>query len=159
GDASGIWDRHRARTTTATDGHFRLSGLPMRDDCSIRVDPPEDQPYFPTAMLVRAQPGGGPIELNPQIKRGIWLIGKVIDRDSKSPLRARFLYGAVPDNPRLPPAAGIVAEFIQYTRADDGTFRTPVLPGRGYLGLTIESPANKHYEFVPHQMIRAEPSN
>src|SRR5262249_1035690 len=132
GDAYGIWDRHRARATTAADGRFRLTGLPMRDDCTLRVESPAAQPYFPIALSVRTQPGLGPIELNPKLKRGIWLTGKVFDRDSKAPLWCRFAYGAVLDNPHLTATSELTYEIFQFSRADDGTFRTPVLPGRGY---------------------------
>ncbi|HKB04433.1 MAG TPA: sigma-70 family RNA polymerase sigma factor [Gemmataceae bacterium] len=145
-DAYGIWDRHRARATTAADGRFRLTGLPMRDDCTLRVEPPTDQPYFPITLHVRPRPALGPIELNPKLKRGIWLTGKVIDRDSKVPLRANYQYGAAPDNSHLPPNGVLTYEFRQFNRADDGTFRTPILPGRGYLGVTLEPPADKLYE-------------
>jgi RNA polymerase sigma factor (sigma-70 family) len=163
----GEMDRQLARTTTGSDGKFRLTGLPMRDQTTLRVDAPIGEPYLPIKITIPAGPGLEPIELKPRLKRGIWLTGKILDIDSKLPVRARVEYGAIPDNPNLAGVTGPVYEYyFPQNRADDGTFRIAVLPGRGYFAITVPEPMSKLYErgqgdaIAPdYSIIPAVPSN
>jgi RNA polymerase sigma factor (sigma-70 family) len=164
--AGGRMDSYLAWATTDADGRYKLTGLPMTRWTALRVEPPAGHPYLAALATVTPPPGLGPIELNPRLKRGVWLIGKVFDRDSKAPVRVQFNYGAVPDNPHLPQPFRLAHELFRHNRADDGTFRTAVLPGRGYLSVGVEPPNDKWYERgqgvtsdLGDGIIRAEPAN
>jgi RNA polymerase sigma factor (sigma-70 family) len=164
--AGGRMDNYLAQATTDTAGRFTLTGLPMSQWTALRVESPADQPYLPAVVSITPPPGLGPVQVNPKLKRGVWLTGRVFDRVSKAPVRVQFNYGAEPDNPHLPVAVQLAHEFFRYSRSNDGRFRTAVLPGRGYLAVWLDPPSDAAYERgqgalidQADPIIRAKPGN
>jgi beta-lactamase regulating signal transducer with metallopeptidase domain/protocatechuate 3,4-dioxygenase beta subunit len=126
------------RTRTDPSGHFRIEGLPIEPGGDVAVFPKES-PYLGTLMKLADRPAGEVIHLDMRLRRGIVVHGKVTDKASGKPVRAIVRYTPVADNPeigRTPGYREVAAEGSYTTAADtkaDGSFRIPVLPGRGLL--------------------------
>ena len=119
--ASGHWevpDRY-VQAITDAQGHYRLVGLPRGREGNVRAVAPvdfplrgyvdrkaapqgprdEDLPYLPASIKV-GEPGGmGPIKLDINLKRGVWVTGRVIEADTGKPVRAQVEYYVFADNP------------------------------------------------------------
>ena len=80
-----------------------------------------------------------------KIKRGIWLTGTIRDRETKNPVQATVRYSAELDNPHLKGIPEFTIEHELRSRQDDGVYRIAVLPGKGYLSVTLMSPDHPRY--------------
>jgi len=130
------------RCTTKTDlvGCFRLDGLPKGADNQIMFAPPADQPYVPALVRVPDTPGLEPVKIDFEMKRGVWVEGKITDRDTGKPIHgASVSYHPPANNPALANFAGN-SWAVPYTDqpADtcaDGTFRIPAFSGKGVIAV------------------------
>jgi len=142
---SGVIDRHRAWTQTDAAGRYTLRGLPAERDLQIRVDPPDGEPYLAITAHVPDQAGLEAVKLDLKIKRGIWLTGKVLDRETKNPVQATVRYSAELDNPHLTGIPDFTTEYELRSRQDNGEYRVAILPGKGYLSVLTGSPDHPRY--------------
>jgi protocatechuate 3,4-dioxygenase beta subunit len=129
---------------TDKDGKYRFDSLPGdglggRNDFGIPVlaIPPADQPYLVGFQEVKFGPGVEAMTVDFNLKRGVWVQGKVTNKATGNPVAARIEYRISPDNPHRKDAADF-ARFPSlpadlYRTRSDGTFRIPVLPGPGVL--------------------------
>jgi RNA polymerase sigma factor (sigma-70 family) len=143
--ASGVIDRHRAWAMTDAKGRYALTGLPVEKETTLRVEPSEAEPYVAITAPLPDQAGLEPIPLDLKLKRGVWLTGRVLDRETKQPVSASVRYAANLENPHLKEVPGFTVEFDRRTRPDDGSFRMPILPGRGWLAIQAGSPDHPRY--------------
>ena len=136
------------RTKTDDAGHFRLVGMPIEDGTEIFAFP-EDEPYFGKLVKTKGGAGKEPLILELEVARGIWAEGKVTDKVTGHPVQGAVRYAAAADNPHIDEVSG----YRELSRVEgpyatsrelkkDGTFRVPVLPGRG---VVIVSEAGPHY--------------
>jgi hypothetical protein len=95
-----------------------------------------DQPYLPAVKPILEPLATRTVIRDFDLKRGIWIRGRVIDKETGQPRLAMLDYFLFGDNPH----ASEVPEFDsgfggmgQYRTAVDGTFRLIGLPGRGLL--------------------------
>ncbi len=140
---SGSTLRIDGEISTETDAHgrYRLLGLPKErgEGHKLSVYPPLDRPYFVTRRIqAPAGPGFEPLKFDIALKRGIWITGKVTDRDSGKPVRAvvdyfPFLANAhTRDYRNFDPNIAMSIEIKTRYKADpEGRFRIPGLPGGG----------------------------
>jgi len=142
---NGLIDRHRTWTMTDAAGRYTLRGLPAERDLQIRVDPPDGEPYLAITAHVPDQAGLEAVKLDLKIKRGIWLTGKVLDRETKNAVQATVRYSAELDNPHLKGIPDFTTEHELRSRQDNGEYRVAILPGKGYLSVTLGSPDHPRY--------------
>jgi len=136
---SSFFNYSRITSSTDKDGRFRLAGMPLGVGNEVAVIPPEDQPYLLSQYKLPDSGGLKPIKIDLTLKGGIWLRGRVTDRNTGKPVEARVRYSAAISNPQIDQVPGI--GDVQYSNGDmgssytreDGTFRIAVLPGRGLL--------------------------
>jgi beta-lactamase regulating signal transducer with metallopeptidase domain/protocatechuate 3,4-dioxygenase beta subunit len=122
-------------------GRYRLVGLPKASGHRLSVYPPLDRPYFTTEFLeVPAGPGLGPVPFDIELKRGLWIIGRVADSRTGRPVQAAihyypFLANANAKGYRNFDANRYSVEWTgtRYRTDADGRFRVVGLPGRGIL--------------------------
>jgi protocatechuate 3,4-dioxygenase beta subunit len=124
------------------DGHYRLVGLTKGRGTLLGVYPPADQPYFITHTLEvpDAGPGLGPVPFDIELKRGIWITGRVLDAKTGAPVAAEIHYAPFLANPNASGFANFVANRttipdpgeLGFTDKD-GRFRVVGLPGKGLL--------------------------
>ncbi len=121
------------RAVADAEGRYRLLGMPKGEGNVIRAGPPDSEPYLMSVRSVPDKPGLGPVTVDFQLKRGVWIKGRVIDQATRQPVHAQLQYGVFEDNPHRKEAPGFSVDLYLQTRAADGTFRFPGLPGRGVL--------------------------
>jgi hypothetical protein len=78
-----------------------------------------------------------PVRVDFALKRGTWIRGRVTDKATGKPVRAKVRYAAFRDNPHLRGAPGFDGSARAATRAD-GSFTVLGLPGRGLLAVKAE---------------------
>jgi RNA polymerase sigma factor (sigma-70 family) len=123
-------------TTCDGQGRFRLTGMSKNQDNSLNVVA-DDQPYVKVDKPVGDPKGVGPVQADVELKRGVWVEGKVIDKSSGRPVKAIVHYVAFRDNPHVkdyPDATIYHGPGLfdpEYRTAADGRFRAVALPGGG----------------------------
>ena len=138
---------HRVlRTRTDQAGHYRLEGMPIGERNEIILMPPEDAPFFASLSKLKSPPGAGPITADFVLKHGVWAKGKVTSKADGKPMRANLRFVAAADNPLVDQAPGFRDLMFNgdysYARPTepDGSYRIPVLPGRGLLAVEFWEP-------------------
>jgi RNA polymerase sigma factor (sigma-70 family) len=134
-DPRPIDERVILRAVTDRGGHYRITGLPLGKGVGLRTAPPPGQPYLMKVSEVPERPGLGPVPLDVDLKRGVWIHGKVSDKVTGKPVRCRYLYFAFQDNPHLKEVGQLDPGTQDERVAEDGTFRVAGLPGRGIVAV------------------------
>src|SRR5262249_21163949 len=80
------------RAVTARDGRYRLTGLPKEDGHPLRAARPAGQPYLTAERRVADSPGLEPVTVDFELKRGVWLSGKVTDKVTGKPVYCQVQY-------------------------------------------------------------------
>jgi protocatechuate 3,4-dioxygenase beta subunit len=142
------------RTITDKDGKYQLNGMPKGVGNVIRAGPPEGAPYLMAVHSVGDSPGLEPITADFNLKRGVWIIGKVKDKETGQPARAVFDYGIFEDNPNRKEVPTWSLDGYTYNHAVDGTFRIVTLPGRGLIGVRAYPPDNRYRMSVGADQIK-----
>jgi hypothetical protein len=126
---------HIVQTITDARGHYTLTGLPKGKGNKIMVVPADDQPYLVAAADVSDSPGFDPVTLDFELKRGVWIEGRLTDKTTGKPVLGMVHYLArvsnvyVRDYPRYEP----IDNRRTWNVRPDGTFRIVGLPGPGLL--------------------------
>jgi RNA polymerase sigma factor (sigma-70 family) len=123
------------RTTADADGRYRLLGLPAGKGYSIAVMPGKDQPYVPRHIDVPDGTGVSEVTVDIELKRGVWIEGKITDKVTGKPLKGSVEYFSRYANPNLPNFPGydgtILTGDLVAGAKEDGTYRVVGLPGPG----------------------------
>jgi beta-lactamase regulating signal transducer with metallopeptidase domain len=149
---------------TDANGRYRLIGLPMGEGNKLFIAPNREQPYFVRELDVPGSPELGPIQLDVELHRGIWITGRAIDKITHKGVAARPYYFPFLDNPyarKLPEFHGDTMdgnEDFRWTRPD-GTFRLVGLPGRAIVGVWAANFDSKYRSGVGASEIRGLTKN
>jgi RNA polymerase sigma factor (sigma-70 family) len=140
------WSWAMGESTVDGQGRFRLAGMPKAPRNYLKAAA-DDQPYVKVFKPVGDPQGLGPVKADIELKRGVWVTGRVIDRTSGRPVRAIVQYLTFRDNPHVrdyPEAAlfrGITGSGeVAYRTDADGRFRAVALPGGGLLAVRSLEP-------------------
>ncbi|HZY85907.1 MAG TPA: sigma-70 family RNA polymerase sigma factor, partial [Gemmataceae bacterium] len=90
-----------AQAVTDAEGRYRLDGLPKGAGNKIVAVPGHDRPYPVSFRDVPDSPGLGPVTVDIELKRGVWVEGKITDKLTGKPAKAYLEYFALSDNPNL----------------------------------------------------------
>jgi protocatechuate 3,4-dioxygenase beta subunit len=122
-------------TRTDAQGRYRLAGLPKGPGNRILVVPDDsDQPYVVSARDVPDTPGLDPVTVDAELKRGVWITGKVTDMVTGRPVPgANVEYFTFYSNPNHSDYDGFAASILWHFvgTEDDGTYRVAGIPGPG----------------------------
>ena len=154
------------RATTKKDGTYRLDSLPgpiarqrgLKSFPAIAI-PPSDRPYLPAHKKVSVGRPSEPLLVDFALVLGVWAEGRVVDRRTGKPVRAVVEYHPEAENPNLKnflDYAGPLARLGLFHTREDGSFRVPVLPGRGLLTAQATSGAYRPQEALPNDKARRE---
>lgn len=129
------------RTTTDAEGRYRLAGLPKGEGNKIVLVPPDDQPYPTVHAVVPDHPGFGPVTIDFDLKRGVWIEGKITDKKTGQPVRGSVEYFSLYENPNLRDHPGFDGTILHDGRRikatkEDGSYRVVGLPGPGLVAVS-----------------------
>jgi hypothetical protein len=126
------------RTTTDAQGRYRLTGMPKGEGNKIRILPPRDLPYVAVHAEVPDTPGLDPVTVDIELRRGVWIEGKLTDKVTGKPLRGAVEYFSHYSNPNLrdyPGFDGTFPPFFGRGSREDGSYRVVGLPGPGLIAV------------------------
>ncbi len=129
-------DTRHMRTMTDTDGRFRITGMPPGTGHVLEAKPPKSEPYLMASHDVTLSLDDGPAkEIEIPVKKGIWIEGKVTDKQSGKPLSGNVDYLALEKNPHTLDKLGLKQawQMHRYRIGKEGRYRTLGLPGAGVL--------------------------
>src|SRR5690606_35422328 len=114
-------------------------GLPKGDEHQLSVFPPLDQPYFIVDDIpAPAGPGLEIVKRDIDLKRGMWITGRVTDNKTGDPVQAAIHYYPRLDNEHAKDHRNFQANRFsanwtgsRYRTDDQGRYRVVALPGRG----------------------------
>ncbi|MGA2258604.1 MAG: M56 family metallopeptidase, partial [Thermoguttaceae bacterium] len=137
---------HFVCATTDAQGRYRLTGLPAAKKRWVAAAPPLDQPYLCASKAVDIPANADSCNADFQLKRGIWIRGKVTDATTGRALQAEVGYYVFRDNPYSKTAP----DFKESSPLNDGywtdkngSYALPGLPGRGIVGVSVDG--YEHY--------------
>ncbi len=146
-------------TTTDKDGRYRLDGLPKSDGNVIaattsgssrfaaptsagtsenKITATNEQPYLSAVEKVENTSGLEPVHIDFALRRGIWVKGRITDKNTGKPLWAHVDYFCFLDNPRVNDLGRVrdgADLYLSRSSMEDGVFQIPVLPGHGLIAV------------------------
>ena len=134
------------KTRTDAEGRFRLAGFPKGHGNKLLIVPNDDQPYFMQELAIPDPPGLGAIPVEVGLHKGIWIEGKLTDKETGTPVAEAWLhYLPFLDNkfalavPEFHAGGNVdgVGHQNRYKSKADGTYRLVGLPGRAIVGAAV----------------------
>jgi protocatechuate 3,4-dioxygenase beta subunit len=139
------------QTTTDARGRYRLTGMPKGEGNRILAIPGKDQPYVALQAKVPDTPGLDSVTVDFEMRRGVWIEGKLTDKVTGKPVRGSVEYFSLFSNPSLRDYPGfdgaIVRVYNMTGTKEDGSYRVVGLPGPGLVAVW----APNHYLPAPHR--------
>jgi RNA polymerase sigma factor (sigma-70 family) len=145
---------------TDARGRYRLVGLPRGREGHVlavppcdfpdgglrrakpKVPPAETLPYLLARVAVGKAETQAPVHLDINLKRGVWVTGRILDRDTRKPVAGSVEYFVFEDNPHLerypPPFEGKMRR--SHSAGTDGVFHLVAVPGPGVLTALADEP-------------------
>src|SRR5262249_43376710 len=108
-----------------------LTGMPLGKGNKIMAVPGRDLPYPARSLDVPDSPGLGPVTVDIELRRGIWIEGKITDKMTGEPVRSGVEYLSMYTNPDLRDYPGYhgAGGFMEGVFAkEDGSFRVVRVP-------------------------------
>jgi len=132
------------KTRTDSEGRFRLAGFPKGDGNQLLIVPNDDQPYFMQEVAIPDPPGLGAVPVEVSLHKGLWIEGKLTDKETEAPLAGAWLhYLPFFENkfalgtPEFHPGGYVDGHQQRYKSKADGTYRLVGLPGRAIVGAGV----------------------
>jgi RNA polymerase sigma factor (sigma-70 family) len=120
------------RTTTDAQGRYRLTGMPKGEGNKIEITPPAGLPYGGEVASVPDSPGFNPVTVDVELKRGIWIEGRITDKVTGKPLTGSVRYFPLETNPNEGDY-GCTLEAVDAN--EDGAYRVVGMPGPGLVAV------------------------
>jgi hypothetical protein len=95
--------------------------------------PPADMPYVSPTVEVPGTNGVDPVTVDVELKRGVWIEGRLTDKATGRPLRGDLMYVVDSVNPNADHYLGFYGGQPGVATKDDGTYRIIGLPGPGQI--------------------------
>jgi RNA polymerase sigma factor (sigma-70 family) len=124
--------------TTDAQGRYRLVGLPRGAGHTVTAAPAVATGYLPAGKPTPRTSDLDPARLDFALTRGVVIRGRVTDKVTSKPVRARVEYLAFGNNPHLKTTGAFRDSRTNATlNGPDGTFTLLGLPGRGIVTATV----------------------
>ena len=141
-----IWGQDFVRTVTDEQGRYRLTGMPIGKDNRIAIVPPDSKvAYLATSRKAPLTSPDSPLKLDIKLHTGVWLEGRVTDKQSGEGLRGYVDHHVIAHNPNFK-LAGSMDVDQRYARTSDadGKFRFAILPGPAYVTFLFAGRSQKY---------------
>jgi RNA polymerase sigma factor (sigma-70 family) len=123
--------RHIVQTVTDNQGRYRLVGMPKGAGNKVQIVPPGGLPYLSPDVDVPDSFGLDPVTVDVELKRGVWIEGRLTDKVTGKPLRGHLMYHVRDGNPNRGDYLGFYGGLPGVATNEDGTYRIIGLPGPG----------------------------
>src|SRR5262249_13886374 len=87
-----IWGFRDLKATSDAQGRFRLVRLPKGRGNDMIAIPTDDPPYFRQQVSAPDPPGLAPVSVEIALHRGIWIEGKVTEKETGQPVPKAWLH-------------------------------------------------------------------
>lgn len=145
-----VYGRRDVFTKTDAEGRYRLVGLPKGRGNSITVVPPLGTPYLAAFHRLPDPPSAGPMAFDVSLKEVPMLEGQIVDRETGMGLaHAALKHDSESGSPILDDYRYEASVQPWVETDDEGRFRIPVMPGKGWLGVTVTGKDSAEYVEVP----------
>ncbi|MEN6406700.1 MAG: M56 family metallopeptidase [Thermoguttaceae bacterium] len=147
-DAPNFMASYYFKTTTDEQGHYRITGMPLGKDNAMLAVPPKDQPYLFSKKVANTAEGPKPLEVPFELKRGVWIRGRVTDAKTGEPIPTCVVdYYVYRNNPNLKSAPGFNGAYqhFSYRTDKDGRYALPGLPGFGVVAVRVLNQSADRY--------------
>ncbi|MEX0713212.1 MAG: M56 family metallopeptidase [Pirellulales bacterium] len=124
-----------AAATTDATGRFELRGLPRGDERFVQIHGPVASDLLPRVVSVGVPPGESVVRLDVELKRGVVVTGRLVDRQTGNGIRGGVRFAPLPDNPYVgePGYESYQRDRSSVVTDREGRFRRVVMPGPGIL--------------------------
>ncbi len=138
------WGQDFVRAVSDEEGRYRLEGMPVGSDNRIAAMAPlDDTAYFSMSKQAATTVEEDPREIDFELRRGVWVEGRVTDARTGKGLPGRLAYYVKKENPGYKVARSLDVDQRDRLRSDDqGHFRIPVLPGPGFITFMADEHEN-----------------
>ncbi|HEY7313133.1 MAG TPA: sigma-70 family RNA polymerase sigma factor [Gemmataceae bacterium] len=125
------------RAVTDSEGRYRLIGLPKKASYSLTFLPAEGQPYLAAELKVADNVGLETLQFDAELRRGVPVHLRLIDKETRQPVRAVVDHTPLMSNPLHTEAAGgpgflsVHTTKADFLPDDDGSYHLVVYPGLG----------------------------
>jgi RNA polymerase sigma factor (sigma-70 family) len=136
--------QRRVRAVTDAQGHYRLVGLPKADAYQISFYPSLETGCLGRSVRVADTEGLRPVTADVEVRRGVVVHCRLIDKVTRQPVRAELRYTPLEVNPLFAEALEFggyrPSREFQRTRVPgpDGVFRFVAYPGPGLLVVILQ---------------------
>jgi hypothetical protein len=131
-----VHGNHITQTVTDAEGRYRLVGLPKGEGNKIGIVPPRDQPYIAPVLDVPDTFGPDAVTVDVELKRAVWVEGKLTDKATGKPLGEHTLmYLVVDGNQNQRDHHGFWGGLPGVRTKEDGSYRIIGLPGPGLIAV------------------------
>ncbi len=129
------WGQDFVRAVTDEQGQYRLEGMPLGSDNRIAaLAPIGDIPYLSMSKGAATTSQEGPLEIDFDLKRGVWIEGRIIDAQTGNGLAGRLAYYVKQESASYKFIRSLnVDERFRLQSDDEGNFRIAALPGPGFI--------------------------
>jgi RNA polymerase sigma factor (sigma-70 family) len=151
--------QRRVRAVTDAQGRYRLVGLAKAKSYLVTYYPAVDSCCLGTMSRVEDSVGVQPLTANVEVRRGIEVRCRLIDKQTRQPIQAELRYSPLLPNPLYSEAElarGLVPnrEFSRiHVPGPDGVFRLVVYPG---LGILVGNLQGNQSRYLP---VRLDPAD
>ena len=129
------WGQDFVRAVTDEQGRFRLEGMPIGTDNRIAaIAPLGDVAYFSMSKRAATTGQDHPLEVDFELRSGVWVEGRITDTRTGKGLSGRLAYYVKKENSNYKIARSLgVDQRDRLLSDDDGHFRIAALPGPGFI--------------------------
>ena len=127
----------RFRSTTDTLGRYQLFGVPTRVKPTpmIAVSGPE-VPYLAATLEADLEHARDVVKLDFAMARGVWVEGRVTDKETGEGVQADVMYFVWADDPLVQEKGrSLGQDAFQVKTTKDGAYRVLAFPGRGVIAV------------------------
>ncbi len=135
------------RTATDAAGHFRVEGFPPTTKNYLRLIPTKDQPYLVARDLeVPKSDGQKPLSMNVQLRRGVFVRGRITDSANGTPVQASVSYLPYKSNEnakqyeRFKTDKNRMITHGEINTNENGEFQVVAIPGSGIIAASAQRP-------------------
>jgi RNA polymerase sigma factor (sigma-70 family) len=135
-------DGEFVRTTTDDQGCYRLTGMPKGTGNKVLIVPPADLPYPRIMANVPDSPGLDPVTLDIELKRGVWIEGKITDKVTGKPAQGDVgvEFRPLESNPNVRHYVGFTGIPFHFGKVnEDGTYKVVGLRGPGLVAVYCQT--------------------